>query len=113
METDHIFFHELHKKRRSQLVDVITILIPLLVLLFAITKLSQNNDKYNYIYMFCAIILLSTAIDRKKTVDIKLKSDGIEILGSNSRFYPYSKIKNIECVRITKRACLIFQLYLL
>lgn len=23
METDHIFFHELHKKRRSQLVDVI------------------------------------------------------------------------------------------
>ena len=79
METDHIFFHELHKKRRSQLVDVITILIPILVLLFAITKLSQNNDKYNYIYMFCAIILLSTAIDRKKTVDIKLKSDGIEI----------------------------------
>ena len=43
METDHIFFHELHKKRRSQLVDVITILIPILVLLFAITKLSQNN----------------------------------------------------------------------
>lgn len=111
METDHIFFHELHKKRRSQLVDVITILIPILVLLFAITKLSQNNDKYNYIYMFCAIILLSTAIDRKKTVDIKLKSDGIEILGSNSRFYPYSKIKNIECVRITKRAWFVIPLW--
>ena len=78
MESDQVFFHDPQKRRRSQIVDVMLVLIPVSVILFAIIQLSQNNDKYTYIYMFCAIILLAAAIERKKTVDIKLTDEGIE-----------------------------------
>ena len=111
MESDQVFFHDPQKRRRSQIVDVMLVLIPVSVILFAIIQLSQNNDKYTYIYMFCAIILLAAAIERKKTVDIKLTDEGIEFAGGKPRFYPYSRISNIECVRYTKSVWFVIQLW--